>query len=273
MQQFYQWLDLLFTSTAWEMVRPKAYGPFHLLFMLIGFAVCALAAWRFRNASERTNRVVLLSVGVFLLLSEIYKQLFYYFFMNDNTYAWWIFPFQLCSIPMYLCIIAPLLKPGKVQKAMYSFMMIYNLLGGAIAFAEPSGLLHSYWTLTIHALIWHMLLVFVGLYLCFSNRGGHTIKDYRLATVTFLILCAVAFSINLIFWNVSDGSINMFFVGPNNSPLIVFKQISEYFGWYVSTALYIPAVCLGAYLCFLPTYIYHKRKQADTLKDMKSAVK
>ena len=43
---------------------------------------------------------------------------------------------------------------------------------------------------------------------------------------------------------------NMFFVGPGNSHIIVFKQLSEWFGWYVNTSIYIFAVCLGAYLVF-----------------------
>lgn len=260
MGNFALWLEKLIEATAWQMEKPKAYGTFHLLFMLIGFTICAIVAWKLRRVGEKGNRIILLSVGIFLLISELYKQLLYYYYLSDHTYAWWIFPFQLCSVPMYLCIIAPLLKPCKAQKAMYSFMMIYNLLGGAIAFTEPSGLLHSYWTLTLHSLIWHMLIVFVGLYLAFSGRGGHETADYWSATKTFLLLCLIAFCLNLIFRDISNGRMNMFFVGPSNSSIIVFKQISESFGWYWSTALYIPAVCLGAYLCFLPTHLIGQKR-------------
>lgn len=265
MQQFITQLDQLIGATAWEMETPKAYSLFHILFVVVGFSLCAILAWKLRNVSEKGNRVILLSVGIFLLISEIYKQLFYCFYLSNNTYVWWIFPFQLCSVPMYLCLLAPLLKPGKIQKGMYSFMMVYNLLGGAIAFAEPSGLFHPYWTLTAHALVWHMMIVFVGLYLIFSGRGGRSISDYWSATRTFLALCAIAFIINLVFRDVSDGTINMFFIGPSNSSLVVFKQIAEYFGWYVSTALYIPAVCFGAYLCFLPVYLSNRNKEKSVL--------
>lgn len=251
-------LDKLISATAWPMQTPKAYGPFHILFVLIGFSVCIFVAWKLRNLGDKGNRTLLLGIGIFLAVCEVYKQLLYFFCINDSSYEWGIFPFHLCSIPMYLCLIAPLLKPGKVQKAMYSFMMVYNLLSGAISFTEPSGLLHGYWTLTIHALMWHLLIFFVGLYLALSGRGGSTFRDYRNATVIFLVLCVVAFCINLLFWDVSNGGINMFFVGPRNSSIVVFKQISETFGWYVSTALYIPAVCLGGYLCFLPIHLRKK---------------
>ena len=142
---------------------------------------------------------------------------------------------------------------------MYDFMMLYNLLGGAISFAEPSGLLHPYLTLTVHALLWHMSLVFVGLYLILSGRGKPEMPNYKSATKMFLALCLVAFCINLLFRDVSKGSINMFFVGPSNSSIVVFKQISEAFGWYVSTAVYIPAVCLGTYLLMLIIRYLQKR--------------
>ena len=95
------------------------------------------------------------------------------------------------------------------------------------------------------------LLVFLETFIALSGRGCRSRKDYWGATVTFLVLCAVAFGINCAFWNISGGQINMFFVGPANSSLVVFNQISEMLGWYVSTAVYIPATCLGAYVIYL----------------------
>ena len=248
MESFISLLDQWITATAWKIPTPKAYGPFHLSFTLIGFLVCGLLAYRLRNISPKASRRLLIGIGIFLLVSEVYKQLLYYLTINESGYSWWIFPFQLCSIPMYLCIITPLLKPGEVQRSLYTFMMLYNLLGGGISFAEPSGLLNKYVTLTAHSMIWHMLLVFVGLYLMFSGLGGRTAKDYRHSTYVFLGLCVVAFTINVVFQDVSGGTINMFFIGPAKTSIAVFKQIASRFGWYVSTAVYIPAICLGAYL-------------------------
>jgi hypothetical protein len=190
---------------------------------------------------------------------EVYKQLFYFYAIHDHEYPWWIFPFQLCSIPMYLCLIAPRLKPGKVQKSMYNFMMTFNLLGGFMAFIEPSGIVHEYWTLTLHAFTWHMLLIFVGLFIGFADLGGKTMADYRSAMVTFGVLCLMAFGFNVSLWGVTGGEMNNFYIGPANSPLAVFKDISINCGWYVSTLLYIPALCLGAFLLFLPFYLWNKK--------------
>ena len=247
-------LDSFFESIALPMERIPSYGAFHILYTLIGFAVCGFFAWKLRRVSDKTAGWLLFCIGLFLAVSEVFKQLFYFFAIQDNCYSWGDFPFQLCSVPMYLCMIAPWLKPGKLQRGMFSFMVLYNLLGGAISFTEPSGLLLDRWFLTIHALVWHMLLVFIGLFLCFSKRGGNRQSDYRGATWTFIGLCGIAFLLNCFVQLVLEKEMNMFFVGPGNSPIVVFSQFSQWFGWYINTPIYIFAVCLGAYLIFVLIY-------------------
>ena len=85
-------------------------------------------------------------------------------------------------------------------------------------------------------------------------------KDFGSASITLLALCLAAFLLNLAFWKASGGTMNMFFVGPANSSLIVFKDISRAAGWYVSTALYIPVVVLGGFLIFLPFWAWNRKR-------------
>ena len=254
-------IEELLRMTMWPMTKPPAYGAFHISFTLIGFALCYFAAWKLRKLGEKGSRALLFGCGAFLLITELYKQLMYYYCLGDAGYDWDILPFQLCSIPMYLCLAAPLLKKGRVQNALYSFMAYFNLLGGAISFAEPSGLLHSWWTLTFHSLLWHMCLVFIGLFLIFSGRAGKKITDYSDAAKVFLLLCGEAFIINITLRELSDGAVNMFFIGPSNNPIIVFSAIAEHFGWFAATAVYIPAVCLGAYLIFALNRIISEKRE------------
>lgn len=255
MKNFFEW-------TAWTMERPQAYGAFHLLFFLIGLAVVIGLAYLLSKANDKQNKIILIVSASVLLVFEIYKQLFYYYVIGNGSYQWWIFPFQLCSAPMYLCFVAVFLKPGKIQNAIFNFMLAFNLMSGFIAFLEPSGLTHEYWTLTIHAFTWHLLIVFVGLYLGMSGRAGRTFKEYKGASIVFAILCGIAFIINVSLWKVSNHSVNMFYVGPVNSPLIVFKQISESIGWYFNTLLYIPCLCLAAFLFFMPFCLVYKRRHS-----------
>jgi len=247
--------------TAWEMTPPPAYGTFHLTFFFVGLALSIFLAWQLRKLNDRQNRILLIGIGLFLILFEVYKITFRYFvvYKRDINSIWWLFPFQLCSVPMYLCVIAPLLKNKTVSGAMYDFMLAFNLFGGFVAFTEPSGLVHHYWTLTIHAFVWHMSLVFIGLYLGFSGRAGMKLENYKRTVVLYLILCTIAFGINCAFWKVSGGTMNNFYIGPANSPLVVFKTICEKYGWIVNDLIYIPLNCLGAFLFYVPFCLVRKK--------------
>ena len=151
---------------------------------------------------------------------------------------------------MYLCLIFPFLKNRTLKTSIATFMQDFNLLGGIAALAVPDGFRGIHWTLTLHGFAWHTLLVFLGLFLILSGNGPKTLRDFKRATALFLILCGLAFCINLALFRASGGEINMFFVGPADNSLIVFKDIAANFGWYTATALYIPCVCLGAWLVF-----------------------
>lgn len=246
-------MEFLLSLTAWGMEKPKAYGLFHLVFLIGGLAACVFFAWLFRKSSEKTNKNIMLSVGGFLLISEVYKQLFYTYIKGHGEYQWWIFPFQLCSVPMYLCLIIPFLKEGKIKRALYNFLASYNLLGGFLALFEPSGLSHEYVTLTLHAFIWHLLLAFIGFYLIASGRAGRKLKDFLSSIVIFLILCGIAETINIICTlalGVTD--INMFYISPfRTNPIIVFKQIQQATHWALNMVLYPTMITLGAFIFFV----------------------
>ena len=254
-------LEQLISATAWPMTTPTAYGTFHLLFLIFGFGGSAALAYALRRCGEVCCRRILLGVGIFLILCESYKQLFYYYVIGQGSILWQVFPFQLCSIPMYLCLATNLTRSENARSAIYTFLCTYNLLGGFLALLEPSSISHEYWTLTLHGFAWHTLLVFIGLLLILSGNGPKSFKDFWRATVLFLLLCGIAFCINLAFFDASNGKINMFFVGPANNTIVVFKDIASRFGWYAATALYIPCVCFGAWLIFTVVRLLTRRSR------------
>ena len=234
--------------TAWKMIEPKPYGSFHVLFTVFGGVVALWAAYALRNAGEREHRFVLLTAGLALAVSEVYKQLFHTYYLNDGVYNWKILPFQLCSVPMYLCLILAVLPRGKMAEALETFLGTYNLLGGVMSFAFPAGLCHEYWTLTLHAFGWHLLLVFLGLYVAFSGRGDYSGPTMKRATVLFVLLCAVAIGINVLLGDVSQGTVNMFYLGPPITSQPVFHTIAECLGWKVNAVVYMGSIVMGAYL-------------------------
>ena len=68
---------------------------------LIGSILAITLAWKSHHFSDNIQQQLLVFLAVLFPLSELVKQILL-FINNDCTYDWWYFPFQLCSIPMYL---------------------------------------------------------------------------------------------------------------------------------------------------------------------------
>lgn len=256
MQEFFKW-------TAWEMERPQSYGAFHLIFALTGIAVCIVLAYLLRKTSDKANRALLLGVGIFLIIAELYKQFFYYFVVHDCYYPAWIVPFQLCSVPMYLCVFCGLCKNEKINAWFYDFMFAFNLLGGAISFTEPSGLNHPYLMLTLHAYIWHLSLVFLGFYLYFSKRACNDWKGYFKGLAIFFACAGIAQILNVTL--IKYDTVNMFFISPYvRSSIVVFKDFWENLGWFANMCLFLLALVIGGAVVYYVGYAFRLWKKKKT---------
>ena len=100
--------------------------------------------------------------GIIMLSSEIWKQFALTFTLGGGSYNWWYFPFQLCSIPMYILLAYPWLRHKNARLTILAFLMCYCLLGGIAVFADTSGLHYPLPALTIHSYLWHILLIIIG---------------------------------------------------------------------------------------------------------------
>ena len=244
-------IEQLMNLIAAPMTPPRAYGVFHIILIIVGLTFCISMAWICRGFDEKKNRTLLLSLAGVLIFSEIVKQLFLFYVTNEHAICWGEFPFQMCSLPMYLCPFVCFSKNEKAKRAAYGFMMSFNLLGGLAGVFEPSGVFHDRVFLTTHAIIWHYMLVFLAFYIIFSGRGGKSKSDYYDTVKLFVMLCFVAFVINTLIGITVGDEVNMFFVGPNPAPIIVFNSIALKFGWAASTLIYIPITSLAAGAVFL----------------------
>ena len=244
-------LDKMMNAIAAEMTPPPAYGTFQIILIIVGMSLCISLARLCRKFDDRKNKILLLSFAGVLIASEIFKQIFLFFVIEDNAICWGEFPFQMCSMPMYLCPVAVLSKNERISRAAYGFMMCFNLLGGFAGVFEPSGVFLTQVPLTVHAIAWHYSLVFLAFYIIFSHRAGSSKRDYFDIVKLFVALCFVAFVINTLIGITVGAEVNMFFVGPNPAPIIVFNTIAQKFGWAASTVIYIPITSLAAGAVFL----------------------
>lgn len=207
-------------------------------------------------------------LGVLMLASEIWKQLTLTFYIGGGQYNWWYFPFQLCSIPMYVLLSYPWIRKRSVRQTLLMFLMCYSLLGGVAVFADTSGLHYPYFPLTLHSYTWHILLICIGILAGWIFFRGfvrpeeppkvltHMLRPFAGSTCLYLACCLIAEILNLSLDHL--GTINMFYINPDyQMQQVIFRDISLVTGNAPGILIYIAATVAGAFfLAELWTEIY-----------------
>ena len=213
-----------------------------------------------QNYFPRLSDRLFFLCGAIMLSSEAWKQLTLTFLVYGGQYNWWYFPFQLCSVPMYLLAAWPWIRRASLRRAVLSFLMCYTLLGGIAVFADTSGLQYPLAPLTVHSYLWHIALILIGVLAGFlfhreplcpsSGESRKALRAFAGGTGLYLLCCGAAELFNLAFGRF--GEINMFYINPScRMQQIVFSDLSFLVGNGLSILLYIAATVLGAFLLFL----------------------
>ncbi|MGF0031734.1 hypothetical protein ACQRBN_02050 [Bariatricus sp. SGI.154] len=193
------------------------------------------------------HKTFFLYCGILMLLSEIWKQWCLTYLVNHGTYYWWHFPFQLCSIPMYICLILPWVNSTHVQSVLLAFLMDFGLMGGIFTFFDTSGMHYSYTPLTIHSFAWHILLIIIGIYAGLGRKADYSNKGYLKTAGIYLACCLIATFFNILFHHY--GNINMFYISPYyHMRQKAFHIIAMVLGDGVGIAVYIAACLFGAWI-------------------------
>ena len=198
----------------------------------------------------KKHNKVFFCCGLAMLLSEFWKQWCLTYRLGSGQYNWWYFPFQLCSIPMYVCLLLPFLSFGRVRRALLTFLMDFGLLAGFFTFFDTSGLHYPLVLLTVHSYAWHILLILLGLYAGYINAAYVSYLDFLKAAGVYLACCLLATVLNLVCYPL--GRINMFYISPHfQMSQKVFQKIALCLGNSAGIAIYICATVTGAWLVHL----------------------
>jgi hypothetical protein len=260
-------IEKIMKATIYPIDRPEAYGLYHILFMIISLVIIITFCYLMRKNNDKTFRIVLISMGSFLILTEIYKQLYYLYAIGVDGYDWDILPFQLCSVPMYISVIAGCMKKCKVRDCILEYLVTIGFLGGIMAYVEPSGILHDDLFKLLHSSIWHAMLIWIALYILFTKNANFRIKDYTKALIILAGVVIVATTLNLVFKDKASVGFNMCYISPfRNTPLAVFKDFDVFFknllgdypGRIISIIIYLIGVSLGGFVIYLVSYYLKK---------------
>ncbi len=162
--------------------------------------------------------------GWVLAISEIWKQI--YLTHINGYYMWWHFPFQICSLPIYFCLMLPSVK--KHLPELMCYMATFCMVGGCAGLIGSTALSYPRLSLVLHSYLWHLLLIGIGWesgHIWMRERRNQ--KDFLGATVIYGLCAVIAFLINMAVTSLvsTHAGINLFYLNPNvEIDVVVFRR-------------------------------------------------
>jgi hypothetical protein len=235
--------------------QPRAFTPFHYSFLAICiFCVIGAIHWAWNLPKDEEKRRAICDRVVFLCgivfgLMEVYKQIYSFYALGSLSYDYRIFPLQFCSLPIYFCLISPILPRGRAQDACYKFLALFCTVGGYLVIGYPSLAIDLY--LSLHTMIWHVLMVALGAFLIVACDCGRSFRrDFLPTSAIFLASCALATILNVL---MKDLGANHFYMSPyQQTTFVVIRDIQKICGWGMAMASYVLLfLFLGAFPLWL----------------------
>lgn len=203
-------------------IGPGMFSWFHILWlgiMIAGSIIISATVGKKHN--PKYDWIVIAVFSVILIGCEVFKQLFW--FEYYGYYRFEIFPYQFCSVPIYVAIAATLFPSGKARELCYKFLAFYGIIGGLAVMMIPTAVLYTYFIpMSIHSMLWHSVLVIMGVYLIVSRGYGKNIKEIFAPCVLFLCFIAIAVIGNILVYKLHlstpacqpGDNLSMFYISP-----------------------------------------------------------
>lgn len=212
-------MEFIFNLLKYKIEKPTMYGWFHILFLVITITVVVLFSLKLKKPSDKLLNIIFLIAGLTMFVLECYKQFVFTYsyesFEVISDFQWYTFPFQFCSVPMYIYLIIPFTK-GKARNALMAFASSYALFAGTAVMLYPGDVFIELLGISIQTMVHHGLMVVIGLYLLISRVVKVSFKNLLSATIVFSIVIALALVMNLtVVKFIPEGeTFNMFYISP-----------------------------------------------------------
>ena len=235
-----------------NMATPLPYGWFHLMMLGLTIALSIFMVAKYKNANENQTRRILLTFAIIMLTFEVYKQI-NFSYSNNWVYQWYAFPFQFCSVPMYIVFLAALTKKGKLQDSLFAFLGTYALFAGLAVMLYPNAVFIDTIGINIQTMVHHGLMLVIGVYVLASRKVKLEHKSILKALPVFATVLLIAIIMNYAthFAGI-EATFNMFFVSPyfaNHLPIL--SGIYANSPYVVFLIIYVVGFTLVAYLMLI----------------------
>jgi hypothetical protein len=248
-----------------RMDRPYGYGLFHIFMIILLTTIVAFLVLSLKNTTEKQNKWVLLTYSLIFFFIETNKLIIMSLAsssIENFKFDWHIFPFQLCSTPMYIAFIAAFLKEGKLRNVLYSFLATYGMFAGMMVVVYPDTVFTSLVFTNFQTMIHHFGQIFIGAYLVCAKKVDWNYKTILRSIAPFVILVAIAVTLNIVIYNtiLPEGqSFAMFNMSPYfSSELPVIGEIQKLFmntgNWFYYILFVLSYIVSFTALCFVFMY-------------------
>lgn len=241
-----------------KMPVPTPYGWFHLLCFAVVIAVTvALCFWSRRRSSEDIRRMVL-AVAVTVVILETYKQVNFSFGYEGGisfNYLWYAFPFQFCSTPMYIGLLAGLTRKGKLHDAACAYLATYAVFAGICVMFYPVTVFVDTVGINIQTMFCHGSMITIGACLLCSGHVKLEYKTILKALPVFISCVLLAMLMNEIAYRIGipeNDDFNMFFISPHSAPsLPVYSLVQAVVPYPFCLLIYIAGFTAAAFIILL----------------------
>ena len=248
-------LKILDTS----MTTPTLYGPFHLFWWAVVVVSTVLLCTCCRRFSHGQVCNVVLGVAIAVTVLEIYKQINYTFDYTSGvveaSYQWYAFPFQFCSTPMYIGLLAGIFRKGKFHDYLSAYLATYAVFAGLCVMVYPGDVFCSTVGVNIQTMVCHGSMITVGLYLLGSGHVKLERKTLRKAMAVFAVTVSMAAVMNEIAYYtglLEEHSFNMFYISPHCDPhLPVYSLVQQVLPFPFCLMVYVAAFSAAAGIILL----------------------
>ena len=237
---------------------PALYGWYHIISLII---IAALTVWFCRmgknHNADQVRRVVFWT-GVVVAVLEVYKQINYSFGYEDGitfAYQWYAFPWQFCSTPMYVGLLAGLTKPGKVHDALCAYLATFAIFAGLAVMLYPGDIYTGTVGINFQTTVCHGSMLVIGGYLYASGHVKLEHKTILKALPVFCVTATVAVILNEMAFAVGivpEHNFNMFYFSQYGEPsLPVYSSVQQVVPYPWSLIIYIVGFAFVAWLMLL----------------------
>ena len=242
-----------------QMTEPGLFGWFHILWLALT-AISVFLACKFgRRASRQQVDRILLITAIVVIVLEIYKQINYTFTVDEDgitaSYRWYAFPFQFCSTPMYIGLLAGIFRKGRFNECLCSYLATFAVFAGLAVTLYPGDVFVESTGINIQTMICHFTMIPIGTLLYASGRVPTNFRTILKGCCVFVVTLSIACILNEVAFSVGlleDHNFNMFYISRHlDSTLPVFSLVQPLVPFPVSFLIYVVGFTAAAYIMML----------------------